>query len=78
MDKAEHTIKLSTGQTIPVWTLNGVVADNQHSSSTRVYSSGGGGYIGPNGGHIDAAEIYSQVTTRQSVWITDDDLPICF
>ena len=73
MDKAEHTIKLSTGQTIPVWTLNGVVADNQHSSSTRVYSSGGGGYIGPNGGHIDAAEIHSQVTTRQSVWITDDE-----
>ena len=54
MDNAGHTIKLSTGQIIPVWTLNGVVADNQHSSSTRVYSSGGGGFIGPNGGFIDS------------------------
>ena len=66
MDNAQRTITLSTGQTIPVWTLNGVVADNQHSSSTRVYSSGGGGYI-------DAAKIHSEVTTRQSVWITDDE-----
>ena len=73
MSNAQRTIKLSTGQTIPVWTLNGVVADNQHSSSTRVYSSGGGGYIGPNGGYIEAAEIHSEVTTRQSVWITDDE-----
>lgn len=72
MDKAHPTITLSSGQTIPVWTLNGIVADNQHSSSTRVYSSGGGGYVGPNGGYIDAAEIHSEVTTRQSVWITDD------
>ena len=73
MDKAEHTIKLSTGQIIPVWTLHGVVAENQHSSSTRVYSSGGGGYIGPNGGFIDATQIHSEVTTRQSVWITDNE-----
>src|SRR5260221_7698874 len=73
MNNAQRTIKLSTGQTIPVWTLNGVVADNRHSSSTRVFSSGGGGYIGPNGGYIDAAEIHSEVTIRQSVWITDDE-----
>ena len=72
MDNAQRTITLSTGQTIPVWTLNGVVTDNQHSSSTRVYSSGGGGYIGQNGGYIDAAKIHSEVTTQQSVWITDD------
>jgi hypothetical protein len=72
MDKAQKPITLSTGQTIPVLTLNGIVADNQHSSSTRVYSSGGGGYVGPNGGFVDAAEIHSEVTTRQSVWITDD------
>lgn len=73
MNNAQRTIKLSTGQTIPVWTLNGVVADNQHSNTTRVYSSGGGGYVGPNGGYVHAAEIHSQVTTRQSVWITDDE-----
>ena len=73
MDKAHQTITLSSGQTIPVWTLNGVVADNQHSSSTRVYSSGGGGYIGPNGGFIEASQIHSVETTRQSVWITDDE-----
>lgn len=73
MDKAEHTIKVSTEQTISVWTLKGVVADNQHSSCTRVYSSGGGGHIGPNGGFIDATQIHAEVTTRQSVWITDDE-----
>lgn len=71
MSKAHQTIELTTGQIIPVWTLDGVVADNQHSSSTRVYSSGGGGHIGPNGGYVEAAEIHSEVTTRQSVWITD-------
>lgn len=73
MNNAQRTIKLSTGQTIPVWTLNGVLADNQHSSSTRVYSSGGGAYVGPNGGYIGAAKIHSEVTTRQSVWITDGE-----
>ena len=73
MNKTHQTIELSTEQTIPVWTLNGVVAGNQHSSSTRVYSSGGGGYIGPSGGYVEAAKIHSEVTTQQSVWITDDE-----
>lgn len=66
-------ITLSTGQIFDVWTVTGVVADDQHSSSTRVFSSGGGGYVGPDGGHVSAPQIHSETTTRQSVWITDDN-----
>lgn len=66
-------ITLSTGQAIGVWTVSGVVADDQHSSSTRVFSSGGGGYVGPNGGHVTAPQIHSEISTHQSVWITDDN-----
>ena len=71
MENSECPITLSSGQVVAVWTVSGVVADDQHSSSTRVYSSGGGGFVGPNGGHVSAPEVHSETTTRQSVWITD-------
>ena len=66
-------INLSTGQTIDVWTVTGVVADDRHSSTTRTFSSGGGGYVGPHGGHVAAPRIHSETTTRQSVWIADNN-----
>ena len=71
MENSESPITLSSGQVVAVWTVSGVVADDQHSNSTRVYSSGGGGFVGPNGGHVSAPEVHSETTTRQSVWITD-------
>ena len=71
MKNPEAPITLSSGQVVAVWTVSGVVADDQHSSSTRVYSSGGGGFVGPHGGHVSAPEVHSETTTRQSVWITD-------
>lgn len=66
-------INLSTGQSVDVWTVTGVVAADQHSSSTRVFSSGGGGYVGPHGGHVAAPQLHSETSSRQRVWITDDN-----
>ena len=71
MQNSEATITLSSGQVVAVWTVSGVVADDQHLNSTRVYSSGGGGFVGPNGGHVCAPEVHSETTTRQSAWFSD-------
>ena len=65
-------IKLSSGQVVDVLIVTGVVADDQHTSQTSFYSTGGGGYVGPQGGYVAAPVVRSETTTRQKFWITDD------
>ncbi|HEX6706085.1 MAG TPA: hypothetical protein VF169_15090 [Albitalea sp.] len=70
-DTTEFT--LSSGQKIEVWAITGTIADDRHSSSTRIHTRGGGGFVGPSGGFVDPPEVRSTTTTHQHIWITDSD-----
>lgn len=56
---------------IDIFTIAGTVLDVQLTSETEVYSSssGGGGYIGPNGGHVHAPNVSVSSTTHQRAHI---------
>jgi len=47
----------------------GTVLEHKRSSETHVSSSGGGGYVGKYGGHVEAAQIHSKVITTDDIWI---------
>ncbi len=51
----------------------GEVIGQQKWSETEISSSGGGGYIGPQGGNITAPTISSSSKTKQEIWIREDD-----
>lgn len=51
--------------------ISGEVLDTQKYSETHVASSGGGGYIGPNGGKINATQVHSTSVTMHDFWIRD-------
>lgn len=43
-------------------------------SDTKVWSSGGGGYVDPKfGGHVESAQVHSRVTQRCEAFIRKDD-----
>ncbi len=48
---------------------SGEVMGSAKRSETHVYSTGGGGDIGPEGGRIDAPTIGSIVTTKHEFWL---------
>ncbi|PXX88378.1 hypothetical protein DIT71_17370 [Marinobacter vulgaris] len=50
-------------------TLTGEVLDADRQQEVSITSSGGGGYVGPNGGYVRAPKINSQVSTKQTLWI---------
>lgn len=73
-------------QTFDIKTKNGkawfIVAEGivKHQDTlvwneTTLHSSGGGGYVGPHGGHVDAPQIHSTNIEHQqhSFWITEPD-----
>lgn len=68
---AIYKFTLSSGATIELSAITGKVVDNQHSSTTSVYSSGGGGYLGPQGGYVAPVSVESVTNTKQSIWIQD-------
>ena len=49
-------------------TYTGTVLDSQKHTQSHVYSEGGGGYVGPNGGRIKAATVKSYNTTRHDIF----------
>jgi len=53
--------------------IKGEVIGQQKWSETEVHSSGGGGHIGPQGGHVSAPTITSTSKTKQEFWIREDD-----
>ncbi len=61
------------GKTIKFTTLTGVVLDRNKYSETHVSLTGGGGYIGPNGGQINAPTMTSSTITNLEFWIRGDD-----
>lgn len=49
--------------------ISGTVINSQKHSETHITSSGGGGYVGPNGGYVPAPKVQSQVQTTHEFWL---------
>lgn len=54
-----------------VYGIRGTVAGAKKWTETHVSSSGGGGHVGPYGGHVSAPTVSSYVVERGEVWITN-------
>lgn len=61
------------GKTIEFKSVTGVVMDTDKRSETRISASGGGGYIGPNGGTISDISISASSRTKHEFWIKTED-----
>ncbi|TVP92022.1 MAG: hypothetical protein EA348_02800 [Pseudomonadaceae bacterium] len=53
--------------------FTGEVINTSKHSETYVTSSGGGGYVGPDGGHVNAPQVSSSTVTCHEFWIRQDD-----
>lgn len=61
--------------------LPAVVLTSQKQTQTHLYSEGGGGRVGPTGGHIKAPQLKSYHTTKHELFVRLADgreLPISF
>ncbi|MBM0212917.1 MULTISPECIES: hypothetical protein [Pseudomonas syringae group] len=59
-------------KTIEFTSLVGEVIGSEKLSETHVSSSGGGGYVGREGGHVRAAQISSTSVINHEFWVRDD------
>ncbi|GEM_PF-6208170 len=50
----------------------GVVVGDKKWSDTHIYSSGGGGYVGPNGGYVSPPSVNSKIQQRHEAWFRMD------
>lgn len=64
---------ICNNKTISFSRLSGQVIDSSKHSETHVSSSGGGGYIGPNGGIITAPRVHSHTVTKHEFWLRSAD-----
>lgn len=55
------------------WTHTGTVVEALQKSETTVTSSGGGGYVGPNGGHVSRPVVSTRTHHWQKVRVDGDD-----
>lgn len=53
--------------------IRGVIAGDKKWAETHVYSSGGSGYVGPQGGYVQLPTVNSDVRTRQEIWIREHE-----
>jgi|GEM_PF-6579196 len=58
---------------IKFYRTTGTVLEHKRSSETHVSSSGGGGYVGKYGGHVEAAQVHSKVITTDDIWIETEN-----
>ncbi|MBO0399812.1 hypothetical protein ACK36F_07690 [Aeromonas veronii] len=65
------------GKEVEFWQVTGEVLGSNKYSETHVSvsSSGGGGYVGPNGGHVSAPSVHStsSTITNHEFWIKTED-----
>ncbi|EPO3011086.1 hypothetical protein [Vibrio cholerae] len=65
------------GKDVEFWQVTGEVLGSNKYSETHVSvsSSGGGGYVGPNGGHVSAPTVHSSSSsiTNHEFWIKTED-----
>lgn len=59
-------------KTVEFTSLVGEVIGSEKRSETYLSSSGGGGYVGREGGHVRAAQISSTNVINHEFWIRDD------
>ncbi|MDP1697059.1 MAG: hypothetical protein U0975_10610 [Erythrobacter sp.] len=52
--------------------VEGVIVGDKKWAETHVYSSGGGGYIGPQGGYVRPPTLNSNVSTNHEIWIKEN------
>jgi hypothetical protein len=52
--------------------VTGHVLSNEKRSETKVWSSGGGGYVGGYGGFVEAPQVHSQAVTCQEFWLASE------
>ncbi|MCS3473112.1 hypothetical protein M2401_006880 [Pseudomonas sp. JUb42] len=59
-------------KTVEFISLVGEVVGSEKLNETHVSASGGGGYVGKNGGHLSAVEISSTNVINHEFWVRDD------
>ena len=58
---------------IVFWEITGEVMSSNKHSETQVWSSGGGGYVGPQGGQVAAPTVQSRAITNHEFWLKTTD-----
>lgn len=71
MGKTRTTIVKEAGD-IKMFARSGIVHGSKTWTSQEIYSSGGGGHIGPHGGRIHENKISSTTTTHKAFFLVDD------
>ena len=61
------------GKEIQFWEITGEVMSSSKHSETQVWSSGGGGSVGPQGGYVAAATVHSKAITNHEFWLLTAD-----
>lgn len=61
------------GKTVVFWETTGIVLGTDKYSETHISSSGGGGYVGPHGGHVSGPTVSSRTVTNHEFWIKKED-----
>ncbi len=60
------------GKRLEGWTITGTVLSVKKHSRTHVTTSGGGGWVGPNGGTVAPPTVTSSTTTELEIWLRCD------
>ena len=75
-----HSLNLE-GNTIRFDVVKGIVVGDKKWSETHVFSTGGKGYVGSQGGYVQLPTINSSVSTRHEIWVKENEsereFPIC-
>ena len=75
-----HSLNLG-GNTIRFDVVKGIVVGDKKWSETHVFSTGGKGYVGSQGGYVQLPTINSSVSTRHEIWVKENEsereFPIC-
>lgn len=61
------------GVPITLQTNQWEVLDQQKWDKTKVTVSGGGGYVGPNGGYVNAPQVHTRQIAQHEIWLRDSD-----
>lgn len=68
MEKFTHSKKA-----IEFYSITGVVLSSSKHSETNVWSSGGGGFVGKDGGYINSPQVHSNSVTCHEFWLMTDE-----
>ncbi|MBM5575311.1 hypothetical protein [Deefgea sp. CFH1-16] len=61
------------GQPITLQTNRWEVLDQHKWDKTKVTVSGGGGYVGPYGGYVNAPQVHTRQIAQHEIWLRDSD-----